>query len=126
MKHRITATAIAASILALGFGLSPSAGTGAESGRAADVLQRACGAVAGRFEQTWAHRETDIEWHVVASCVTEDIRLTCQGDICRSAHLARDRQAAILVKHKASPDLGQAVLPGRNEFDRVLQGRAIH
>ena len=123
MRNTIAKTSIAAAIVALGFSAYSSQAT--EPGSTADVLYRACTVTAGRFEQSWSYNDTGVQWGEIASCVTDSVRLTCQGNVCRVNGLARNSRTAVLVKQKVSPDLGLAVLPVREEFDRVLSRTAM-
>lgn len=126
MNKAITKTSIAAAIIALGFSSNTSQTLGGEPGGTADMLQRACTVAAGRFEQGWIYNDTGVQWGEVTSCVTENIRLSCQDDICRVTGLGHATRSAVLVKQKASVDRGVAVMPERDEFDRVLKSMAMY
>jgi len=125
MRNTIAKTSIAAAIVALGFSAYSSQAIATEPGTTADVLYRACTVAAGRFEQSWSYNDTGVQWGEIASCVTDSVRLTCQGNVCKVNGLDRNSRTAVLVKQKVSPDLGLAVLPVREEFDRVLSNTAM-
>lgn len=125
-KTSIAKTSIAAAIVALGFGAYPSQSPAGEAGSTADMLQRACTVAAGRFEEGWIYNDTGVQWGEFTSCVTENIRLTCQDDTCRATGLVRNGQNLVLVKQKASVDLGITVRSERDAFDRVLRSTAMY
>jgi hypothetical protein len=126
MKTTIAKTSIAAAIVALGFSANPSQVQAGEPGGTTDMLQRACTVAAGRFEQGWLYNDTGVQWGKITSCVTDTIRLTCQDDTCSATGLDRSERTAVLVKQKASVDLGVTVAAERDEFDRVLKGVAMY
>lgn len=126
MRTTVVKTSIAAAIVALGFGAYPSQSPAGEPGGTADMLQRACTVAAGRFEEGWIYNDTGVQWSEFTSCVIENIRLICQGDTCRATSLVRNGQNGVLVKQKASVDLGITVRSERDAFDRVLRNTAIY
>jgi hypothetical protein len=126
MRIAIARASIGAAIVALGFSVYPSQAPAGEPGGASDMLQRACTVAAGHFEQGWIYSYTGVQWGEFASCVTGNIRLSCQGDLCRATSLDRTGRTAVVVKHKASADRGIAVRSERDEFDRVLKSMAMY
>ncbi|MBE9558461.1 MAG: hypothetical protein IMF08_16510 [Proteobacteria bacterium] len=126
MRPTIVKTIIATAIVALGLGAYPSQSPAGEPGGAADMLQRACTVAAGRFEEGWVYNGTGVQWGEITSCVTENIRLTCRGDTCRATGLIGNGQNVVLVKQKASVDLGMTVTSERDAFDRVLRNTAMY
>lgn len=126
MRTTIVKTSIAAAIVALGFGAYPSQSPAGEPGGTADMLRRACTVAAGRFEEGWIYKDTGVQWGEFMSCVTENIRLTCQDDTCRATGLALNGQNVVLLKQKASVDLGITVRSERDAFDRVLRNTAMY
>ena len=126
MRTTIVKTSIATAIVALGFGAYPSQSPAGEPGGTADMLQHACTVATGRFEEGWVYNGTGVQWGELASCVTENIRLTCQDDTCRATGLIRNGQNVVLVKQKASVDLGITVKSERDAFDRVLRNTAMY
>ena len=126
MKTAIVKTSIATAIIALGFSANPSQTLAGEPGSTADKLQRACTVAAGRFEQGWIYNDTGVQWGEITSCVTENIPLSCQEDICRATGLEHTGRTTVLVKQKVSVDRGVTVIAERDEFDRVLKSMAMY
>lgn len=124
MRRRVLPLLMAASLTMLGQMVVLSFSVAAEGSSVVEMLERACSDVGGQFERFRTYRMTDITWSGGASCTTAEARLTCRENRCKAISL--DRRQVALVKHKASPDLGQAVLPEHGTFERVLRGLAIY
>lgn len=124
MRQRILPLFLAASLVMFGHMATLSYSAAAESAAILGMLERACSDVDGQFETFRTYRITGIAWSGGASCTTSDARLTCREGLCKAVSL--DRRQVALVKHKASPDLGQAVLPEPGAFERVLRGLTIY
>jgi hypothetical protein len=124
VKISAAGTVIAAIIFALGTaGLSQAAA--GELASPIEALRLACHAADGKFEDGWILDSNGVYWTATASCATDSVHLTCMDNLCRATEQPTVKRDAVLVKHKASANLGLPVRSDQKEFDRVLRGRPI-
>jgi hypothetical protein len=89
-----------------------------------DALERACTAAAGRFETDWSYDDNGVQWGRLATCTTEEVRLSCQGSVCHAKRFAAIPPKVTQAKDKHSDARGVRVAATRAEFDQVLRPTA--
>lgn len=122
MKDPIIARILASAFVGLALLAPGQKAIALENPAVVELLRYACTAAAGEFEDGWVFDQSGAYWFETATCVTADVRLSCNNGECKAVRAIGAGDETVSVKDKASPDLGFAVYPDRSEFDRVLRG----